>query len=275
MNYRATAALPRNDRVIAVLSPAKTLDLETPLPGGAATEPRFAADAARLAKAAARLTPAALRRLMHISPALAKLNADRFKAFDTAAAPSATRPALFTFAGDVYAGLRGPEMDTATRDFAQDHVRLLSGLYGVLRPLDAMQPYRLEMGIDFGVGRAKTLYAFWGDRIAGALADDLAGHSDATLINLASVEYFGAVKVAKLPARVLAIDFRDNHDGNLRFNTFVAKRARGAMARFLCEQRLDRPDGLKEFAEDGYRFVASGSDDDRWLFVRKAKSAAQ
>ncbi len=207
---------------------------------------------------------------MHISKPLAKLNIDRFRAFDLGDAPAAARPALFTFDGDVYSGLRGPDMDAATRAFAQGHVRILSGLYGVLRPLDAIQPYRLEMGVAFGVGRAKTLYRFWGDRIARALADDLAGHADPTLINLASVEYFGAVATDKLPGRVLAIDFRDDHDGDLRFNTFVAKRARGAMARYLCDHRLDRPEGLKDFTDDGYRFDKARSDDDRWLFVRAA-----
>ncbi len=258
--------------MLAVLSPAKSLDLESALPAVAPSEPRFAGDATKLAKAAAKLRPAALRKLMHISPALADLNAARFRAFDPEGFGS--RPALFTFDGDVYAGLKGGAMDDPTRDFAQHHVRILSGLYGVLRPLDAIQPYRLEMGIAFGVGRTKTLYAFWGDRIGRALADDLADHQDPTLINLASVEYFGAVAVDRLPGRVLAIDFRDDHDGELRFNTFVAKRARGAMARFLCEQRLDRPEGLKDFAEEGYRFDARGSDDDRWRFVRAARTAA-
>ncbi len=260
--------------MLAVLSPAKTLDLATPLPAVDATTPRFAADAAKLAKAAAKLRPASLRKLMHISAPLAELNAARFRAFDGGADPEDARPALFTFDGDVYAGLRGPDMDAATRAFAQDHVRILSGLYGILRPLDAMQPYRLEMGTKFGVGRAKTLYAFWGERIARALADDLAGHADPTLVNLASVEYFDAVAVAKLPGRVLAIDFRDDHDGELRFNTFVAKKARGSMARYLCDQRLDRPEGLKDFTDDGYRYDVARSDDDRWLFVRAAKSAA-
>ena len=258
--------------MLAVLSPAKSLDLETPVPAVTATEPRFAADAAKLAKGAAKLTRAKLRALMHISQPLAELNAARFRAFDPSDAPAATRPALFTFDGDVYAGLRGPAMDAATRRFAQDHVRILSGLYGVLRPLDAMQPYRLEMGIEFGVGRAKTLYAFWGDRIARALAEDLAGHADPTLINLASVEYFGAVAVDRLPGRVLAIDFRDDHDGELRFNTFVAKKARGSMARFLCDHRLDHPEGLKDFTDDGYRYDKARSDEDRWLFVRPAKA---
>ncbi len=259
--------------MLAVLSPAKTLDLDSPVPPLDATVPAFAADAAKLAQAAAKLRPAALRKLMHISPALAELNAARFRAFDAGDEPAGTRPALFTFAGDVYTGLRGPEMDAATRAFAQDHVRILSGLYGVLRPLDAIQPYRLEMGTAFGLGRKKTLYAVWGDRIARALAADLADHDDPTLINLASVEYFDAVAVAKLPGRVLAIDFRDDHAGTLRFNTFVAKKARGSMARFLCDERLDRPEGLKEFTDDGYRYDKARSDEDRWLFVRKGKSS--
>ncbi len=260
--------------MLAVLSPAKSLDLDTPVPTVDATEPRFAADAALLAVAAAKLRPKALQKLMHISPALADLNAARFRDFDPGDAPNRARPALFTFDGDVYAGLRGPDMDAATRDFAQAHVRILSGLYGVLRPLDRIQPYRLEMGTDFGIGRKKTLYAIWGDRIGRALADDLAGHADPTLVNLASVEYFTAVAVARLPGRVLAIDFRDDHAGELRFNTFVAKRARGAMARFLCDHRLDRPAGLKDFTGDGYRFDAHRSDDDHWLFVRPAGSVA-
>ncbi len=256
--------------MLAVLSPAKSLDLESAVPPVDATVPRFAADAAALAKAAAKLKPSALQKLMHISPELAELNAARFKAFDPAPDPPEARPAVFTFDGDVYAGLRGPDMDAVTRTFAQDHVRILSGLYGLLRPLDRIQPYRLEMGIDFKSGRKKNLYAVWGDRIAAALADDLAGHADKTLINLASVEYFNAVAVDRLPGRVLAIDFRDDHDGELRFNTFVAKRARGSMARFLCDERLDHPEGLKDFADAGYRYDKTRSDDDRWLFVRRA-----
>ena len=163
---------------------------------------------------------------------------------------------------------QGPAMPAATRDFAQDHVRILSGLYGVLRPLDRIQPYRLEMGIKLPVGRKPTLYAFWADRVARALADDLAGHADPTLVNLASVEYFAAVAVAKLPGPVLSIDFRDAGAAGLRFNTFAAKRARGAMARLMCEGRIDRAAGLKDLDVDGYRFDAGGSDDARWLFVR-------
>lgn len=256
--------------MLVVLSPAKTLDLETPVPPGVTTEPRFATEAAKLAKVAAKLRPSALRKLMHISEALAQLNADRFRAFEPET-PAWARPALLTFDGDVYAGLAGPAMDAATVEFAQAHVRILSGLYGVLRPLDLIQPYRLEMGIKLPTGRAKTLYDFWRAQIGRALADDLAGHDDPTLVNLASVEYFEAVDVTRLPGPVLAIDFRDDAGGALRFNTFVAKKARGSMARFMCEQRLDRPEGLKDFTDNGYAFDKRRSDDDRWVFVRTKK----
>ena len=259
--------------MIAVLSPAKTLDLDTPLPEVAATEPRFAAEAARLAKVAAKLRPSALRKLMHISAVLAELNADRFRTFE-ATTPATARPALYTFDGDVYAGLAGPEMNSPTVAFAQDHVRILSGLYGLLRPLDLIQAYRLEMGTKLPVGRTKTLYDFWGDRIGRELAADLAGHDDPTLINLASIEYFEAVAVDRLPGPVLSIDFRDEVGGELRFNTFVAKKARGSMARFFCDERLDRPEGLKDFTGEGFTFDARRSDAARWVFIRAANERA-
>ena len=255
--------------MIAVLSPAKTLDEISPVPPLATSEPRFAAEAATLAKAAAKLTPRAIGKLMHISPALATLNAARFREFGEAA----PRPALLTFDGDVYAGLQGKSLDAAGIKFAQGHVRILSGLYGVLRPLDLMQPYRLEMGTALKTARRKDLYAFWGARIAEALSDDLADHADRTLINLASAEYFGAVAVDRLPGAVLAIDFRDEgKDGALRFNTFAGKRARGAMARFVVDERLDAPEGMKDFSGMGYHYRADGSEPGRWLFVRKAAS---
>ncbi len=253
--------------MLAVLSPAKTLDEDTPVPPVAATLPSFADDAVKLAKVAAKLSPRALGRLMHISPTLATLNAARFRAFG--AAPDAARPALYTFDGDVYAGLAGPRLDAETVAFAQRHVRILSGLYGVLRPLDLMQPYRLEMGTKLKTARRADLYAYWGRRIGAMLADDLRDHADRTLINLASKEYFDAVAVDELPGKVLAIDFRDEKDGALRFNTYTGKRARGAMARFICEERLDRPEGLKAFAGMGYEFRPELSDSERWAFVRK------
>ncbi len=254
--------------MIAILSPAKTLDETTPLPAVAATSARFPDQTAMLAAAAARLKPGALAKLMHISKPLALRNAERFQALLNGDAVA--RPALYTFDGDVYAGLQAQSLDADGVAFAQDHVRILSGLYGLLRPLDLMQPYRLEMGTALKVGRKTGLYGFWGDRIGAALADDMNGHHDKTLINLASKEYFEAVDVAALPGPVLAIDFRDDRDGDLRFNTFVAKKARGAMARFIVDERLQTPGGLKSFDGFGYKFRADLSDDTRWAFVRAA-----
>ncbi|KQT32698.1 hypothetical protein ASG29_13280 [Sphingomonas sp. Leaf412] len=246
--------------MIALLSPAKTLDLTTP-PPFRATTPRFADEAATLAKAASHLTQKKLGELMHISPALAKLNADRFRDFDAADA----RPALYTFAGDVYTGLEPATLDEAAVRFAQDHLRLLSGLYGLLRPLDAMRPYRLEMGTRWAP-RRKKLTDWWGDRIAKALVADLDG-SD-TVLNLASNEYWAAVD-GRLPdrVRVVAVDFREA-DG--RFVSFHAKKARGIMARWMIEHHVTDVDAMRGFDSAGYAFDADASEGDRWSFRRAA-----
>lgn len=248
--------------MIAVLSPAKTLDLDTP-PPFPATPARFAAEAATLAKAASHLTQKRLSELMKISPALAKLNADRFRDFETAD----ERPALYTFAGDVYTGLDAYTLDEAAVRFAQDHLRLLSGLYGLLRPLDAMRPYRLEMGTRWAPRRSR-LTDWWGRRIADALRDDVAAEASGVVLNLASQEYWDAVD-GKLPdgIRVIAVDFREA-DG--RFISFHAKKARGMMARWLVEHRIDEVEQMTSFDSDGYRFERSASDDARWTFVRSA-----
>src|SRR5882757_3204904 len=190
--------------MIALLSPAKTLDYEKPLPPVEATRPRFAKDAGILAGAAANLTQKRLASLMDISPKLAKLNADRFAGFK--AQPE--RPALFAFAGDVYIGFEARTIDEAGISFAQDHVRMLSGLYGLLRPLDAMRPYRLEMGTRWAP-RRKSLYAWWGDRIAEAVRGDVEEEGSGIVLNLASQEYFAAVAGKLTPSiRVIDVDFR-------------------------------------------------------------------
>ena len=254
--------------MLTVISPAKSLDTESPVPEVEVTQPRFLADATILARAAAKLSPKKLKGLMHISDKLAALNAGRFAAFSPPFTPDNARPAIHMFAGDVYTGFGIDSASPETRDFARDHVRILSGLYGLLRPFDLMQPYRLEMGTKFGVGRKKTLYAWWGDRIAKALADDLAGHADRTLVNLASTEYLGAVVTKALPGPVITPTFREWRNGELRFISFSAKTARGAMARFICDERIDHPEGLRDFARDGYRFEPGLSDDTALAFVR-------
>lgn len=248
--------------MLALLSPAKTLDYASPLPALEPTPPRFASEAECIARAAAGLTPRRLAALMHVSPRLAELNAARFRGF--AEAPE--RPALYAFAGDVYVGFETRSLDEEAVLFAQDHVRILSGLYGLLRPLDAIRPYRLEMGTRWAPGRAKELYRFWGRRIADALLEDL---DDGIIVNLASKEYWRAAE-PHLPAdvRVIEIDFRDEGPDGPRFNTFAAKRARGMMARHICEHRLDDPEALKAFDSDGYRYDQGNSDGERWRFSR-------
>jgi len=246
--------------VIAVLSPAKTLDYETPLPPLEPTRPRLAEQARTLAAAASHLTQKRLAELMHISPALAKLNADRFKGFDDAP----ERPAMFAFAGDVYTGLDAPTLEPEQVAFAQDHLRLLSGLYGLLRPLDLMRPYRLEMGTRWAPRRSK-LTDWWGDRIATLLAEDVAATETGVVLNLASQEYWAAV-AGRLPAsiRVVAVDFRDGD----RFISFHAKKARGMMARWMIEHRITDIDAMRGFDSDGYRFDATGSTEAQWRFRR-------
>ncbi|PZQ60881.1 MAG: hypothetical protein DI544_07210 [Sphingomonas taxi] len=248
--------------MIAVLSPAKTLDLDT-TPPFPATPARFADEAATLAKAASHLTHKRLGELMKISPALAKLNADRFRDFPHAE----ERPALYTFAGDVYHGLDAATLEEPAVRFAQDHLRLLSGLYGLLRPLDGMRPYRLEMGTRWAPRKTK-LTDWWGTRIADALTQDVAAEGSGVVLNLASQEYWEAV-AGRLPdgIRVIAVDFREA-DG--RFVSFHAKKARGMMARFLVEHHVTDIDGMKAFDTAGYRFDAHASDAARWTFSRAA-----
>ena len=246
--------------MIAVLSPAKTLDYETPLPDLGSTRPRFDSEAATLAAAASHLTQKRLSDLMKISPALAKLNADRFRDFPQAP----ERPAMFAFAGDVYTGLDAQTLEPEAVTFAQDHLRLLSGLYGLLRPLDAMRPYRLEMGTRWAPRKPK-LTDWWGDRIAQALAEDVTAEETGVVLNLASQEYWAAV-AGRLPAgiRVVAVDFREGD----RFVSFHAKKARGLMARWMIEHRVTDIDAMRGFDSDGYAFDAAASTDDQWRFVR-------
>ncbi len=254
--------------MLAVISPAKSLVLDSPYPPVVTTQPRFLDDAARLAAAAARLDSADLIRLMHISDRLADLNVGRFRAFETPFTEDNARPAIFTFNGDVYTGFDAPSADADTIAYAQDHLRILSGLYGLLRPLDLMQPYRLEMGIKFGIDNKRDLYQFWDGRIADALAADLASHKVPVLINLASQEYAKAIDWDRLPGDVIDIEFKERKDGKLRFSSFAAKRMRGRMARYMCEQQIESPEDLKAFDLDGYAFAPNLSDAHHYLFVK-------
>lgn len=249
--------------MIVLLSPAKTLDFDSPF-RDEPTRPKFSAEAGRIARAAAGIGARGLGDLMHISPVLADLNHQRFKRF----ARAEKRPAIRAFAGDVYRGFDATSADDDTIAYAQDHLRILSGLYGILRPLDSIRPYRLEMGTKWAP-KGDRLTDHWGDRVAKVLASDLRADGSKLLINLASNEYFAVVK-GQLPKtiRVIAPDFRVRTAKGLQFQSFTAKVARGAMARWLCEERVADPAALPDFDADGWRFHKEGSTPDKPLFVR-------
>jgi hypothetical protein len=252
--------------MLVVVSPAKSLDMD-PV-DVVATTPDFQQDAVRLSKTARNLTLTQLKGLMSISDDLARLNRDRFKDFAAAPDPSATKPASLAFNGDTYQGLEARTLGEADMAWAQDHLRILSGLYGLLRPLDAIQPYRLEMGSRLKTRRGKTLYDYWGDTIAKALNAQAAALGTDTLINCASQEYFGAADRAALKLRVITPTFMELKDGKPRIVSFFAKRARGAMARHVIENRLTEADEIKGFSAGGYAYDPDLSEGDKWVFLR-------
>ncbi len=250
-----------------VISPAKSLDFSPAPPGVGATAPAMTGDIAELAKVTRKLRTADLKRLMSISDKLAMLNYERFQAFDPGGEDGLQ--AALAFDGDVYDGLQARALDKAGLAYAQDHLRILSGLYGLLRPLDVIQPYRLEMGVRLKTRRGPTLYAFWGDRIAKALNLAAEDQADPTLVNLASQEYFAAVdrKALKLP--VVSCQFKERKGNDLKIISFYAKTARGLMARYAIDHKIDRAEGLKDFKVAGYGFDPVLSTDQDWIFTRK------
>lgn len=252
--------------MILLLSPAKSLDYTSPLPELTGTQPRFAAEALTTARAASKLSAKKLGKLMSISDKLARLNAERYADF----AGQDERPALYAFSGDVYLGFEARSLDEHAIGFAQDHVRILSGLYGLLRPLDLIRPYRLEMGTRWAPGRGKSLYQLWGNKISDAISADLLAEGSDVIINCASKEYWHAVEQAP-PAgvRIITIDFREDGPDGPTFISFSAKRARGMMARWMCEHRITEPEDLKGFDSDGYAFIPEGSGESVWRFMRK------
>ncbi|MFC2966970.1 peroxide stress protein YaaA [Acidimangrovimonas pyrenivorans] len=259
--------------MLAVISPAKKLNwnAKAPLP---VTEPQFPDEAAELAAVARGLSVDELRKLMSISENLAKLNADRFAAFSETPDPVALRPAAFAFAGDTYVGLEAKTLDEDALRWAQDHLRILSGLYGLLRPLDQIQAYRLEMGSRLKTARGKSLYDYWGDRLSLALNAAAARAGTDLLVNCASTEYFSAVDPAALTLRVITPVFLEERGTERKVVSFWAKRARGAMARYMMENRLTDPEALKGFDTGGYRFEPDLSEGDRWVFLRSETDAA-
>ena len=252
--------------MLTVISPAKYLDM-APVPLSP-TEPAFQADAVRLSKTAKNLTLGELKGLMSISDDLARLNRDRFRAFAADPLAETVKPAAFAFNGDTYQGLEAKTLDEDDLSWAQDHLRILSGLYGLLRPLDAIQPYRLEMGSRLKTRRGKSLYDYWGDTIAKALNAQADQVGTDVLVNCASQEYFGAAEHKALKLRVITPQFLEVKDDRPRIVSFFAKRARGAMARFLIQNRLTDLDELRGFSTGGYAFDAALSEPGKPVFVR-------
>ncbi|NCV89814.1 MAG: peroxide stress protein YaaA [Betaproteobacteria bacterium] len=260
--------------MLMVLSPAKSLDYESSTVTVKASKPRWMDESAKLVAQLRTLEPKALGALMDISQPLAMLNHERYKHWKTKPAALSVRPAIFAFDGDVYDGLRAREFDLDQVAWAQDHVRILSGLYGVLRPLDQLQAYRLEMGTRLANEKGKDLYDFWGSRLAKSLDRDLKGHASKLIVNLASEEYFSAVEPRHLKAKVLQLVFQESKGGPFKVVSFSAKRARGAICRWAIEHRIDRPDAFKDFDRDGYQYCKEASEPLRWVFRRKLDASS-
>lgn len=254
--------------MIIVLSPAKTLDYESPLATKKHTDPLFPDRVAELVDIMAAKSPADLRSLMGISDSLAELNFERYQDWEPTFTTENARPAILAFKGDVYGGLSVEEFDARDFNYAQNHLRILSGLYGVLRPLDLMQPYRLEMGSKLANPAGKDLYSYWGHTITDRLNEDLENARPKALVNLASQEYFGAVDTDKLDARVVTPVFRDFKNDEYKVISFFAKRARGVMASWLLRNRVDTLKGITEFDGDGYRYSPEDSTTDSPVFLR-------
>ena len=259
--------------MLILLSPAKTLDFETAPRTKQLTTPVFLDESEKLVKTLKAYKPKRLGKLMNISDALAELNAERFQAWQTPFPEGVGRPSIQAFRGDVYLGLDADTMSLADIKRAQKHLRILSGLYGLLKPLDNMLPYRLEMGTSLKTRRGKNLYDFWGTQITDSLNQELNGFETPLLINLASNEYFKSVKKAKLEAPLVEPVFKDEKESGYKVISFFAKKARGAMARYLIENKFSSIDDVLAFKELGYKYNKKESTEARPVFLRTAKAA--
>jgi uncharacterized protein len=255
--------------MLIVISPAKTLDFEREIPDYKATAIRMSEEAAELAEQLRAFSTEQLKKLMSISDALAQLNAERFVEWQWPFIQEAVRPALLAFKGEVYIGLDALTMEPGAMEYAQKSLRILSGLYGVLRPLDNIMPYRLEMGTKLNTQKGKDLYAFWGDKITRLINADIKQEGHGYLLNLASKEYFSAINTRKLDVPVVTPVFKDFKNGKYKVLSFFAKKARGLMSRYVIENELTEPDGLKAFNLDGYQFNSEMTvNDNELVFTR-------
>ena len=254
--------------MLAILSPAKTLDYETPLKTKLNSQPIYGRESNQLIKTLRTFEPFEVASLMKISDKLADLNHKRYVEWRNKPAESKTRPAALAFKGDVYQGLEAQSFNDNDLKFAQRHLRILSGLYGLLRPLDVIQPYRLEMGTKLKTSKGQNLYDYWGTKLTDGLNEALKESKEGTLVNLASNEYFGAVQPELLEGSLLNIGFKEKRNGQLKFVSFSAKKARGLMANFIIKERVNKPDDLKSFDLENYRFNAKMSSELEWTFSR-------
>lgn len=253
--------------MLMIISPAKTLDYESPLATETYTQPDYLDDACELIDQLKELEPHQVSNLMSISDKLGQLNAERFRTWHTPFTPDNARQAILAFKGDVYTGLDAESFSEDDFAFAQQHLRMLSGLYGLLKPLDLMQPYRLEMGTKFENKRGKDLYAFWGSKLTKTLNKLLAA-DDKVLVNLASNEYFKSVQKKDIDGRLVTPQFKDWKNGQYKMISFYAKKARGLMCRYAIQNRITQADDLKGFNLEGYYFSEEQSDNNNWVFLR-------
>lgn len=253
--------------MLMVISPAKTLDYESPPATQISSQPDFLDDACELVDQLKTLEPHDISNLMGVSDKLGQLNAERFRNWQTPFTQNNARQAVLAFKGDVYTGLDAESFSDKEFEIAQKRLRILSGLYGVLKPLDLMQPYRLEMGTKFENNRGKDLYAFWGNKITDEL-NRLLKADDRVLVNLASNEYFRSVRKKELDARLVTPQFKDWKNGQYKMISFYAKKARGLMCRYAIQNNITQAEDLKGFDLEGYRFSDEHSDTDNWVFLR-------
>ena len=257
--------------MLIVISPAKTLDFETPPKVPTFTIPDLLDDSAELIDELREFEPYRLGELMGISPKLAELNSNRYHAWSLPFSAGNAKQSVLAFKGDVYTGLDADNLSADDLQYAQEHLRILSGLYGVLKPLDLMQPYRLEMGTKLKNRRGDDLYAFWDDRINTAINKELAGQDNPVLVNLASNEYLKSAQPEKLAARIITPVFKEERNGEYKFISFTAKKARGLMSRYIIRNRVEDPENLMGFDLEGYRYNADLSGADRPVFTRPGK----
>ena len=256
--------------MIILLSPAKSLDMDAALATNKATEPRFTEQTADLVALLKKKSSGEIKQLMGLSDKLAELNHERYQAFAKTYSTNNATPAAAAFNGDVYAGLDATSLSAKSLNYAQDHLRILSGLYGLLRPLDLMQPYRLEMGTRLANKQGEDLYDFWGDTITQQINEDAKTAKASHIINLASNEYFKAVRPKQLNKPVITPVFKEERGGQLKLISFFAKKARGTMARWIIENQIEEADKLQNFAEDGYRFHSVNEKKGELLFTRQS-----